>query len=116
MWVCALFYADWFYVFFQCWWVFFKYDKLIYEIILCGRKLLHDIINFQIFLKNDELSNCWIFKTVSRLITPSSSQRVECCAYQFPKRVIFADGNIYFSAAGTFPEKAGRTEKQPFSS
>jgi hypothetical protein len=31
--------------------------------------------------------------------------------YQFPKRVIFADGNIYFNAAGTFPEKAGRTEK-----
>lgn len=36
-------------------------------------------------------------------------------AYQFPKRVIFADGNIYFSAAGTFPEKAGRTENQLFS-
>jgi hypothetical protein len=32
--------------------------------------------------------------------------------YQFPKRVIFADGNIYFNAAGTFPEKAGRTEKK----
>lgn len=50
-----------------------------------------------------------------RLITPSSSQCVQCCTYQFPKRVIFADGNIDFRAAGTFPEKAGRTEKQLFS-
>lgn len=32
--------------------------------------------------------------------------------YQFPKRVIFADGNLVFSAAGTFPEKAGSTEAQ----
>lgn len=30
--------------------------------------------------------------------------------YQFPKRVIFADGNILLSAPGTFPENAGRTE------
>lgn len=30
--------------------------------------------------------------------------------HQFPKRVIFADGYTRFSAAGTFPEKAGRTE------
>ena len=33
-------------------------------------------------------------------------------AYQFPKRVILADVNILFNAAGTFPEKAGRTEAQ----
>lgn len=32
-------------------------------------------------------------------------------AYQLPKRVIFAEGNIFFNAAGTLPEKAGRTAK-----
>lgn len=32
--------------------------------------------------------------------------------YQFPKRVIFADGNMFANAAGTFPEKAGSTEQQ----
>lgn len=32
--------------------------------------------------------------------------------YQFPKRVIFADGYIVLSAAGTFPEKAGRTKSR----
>lgn len=29
--------------------------------------------------------------------------------YQFPRRVIFADGYTFLRAAGTLPEKAGRT-------
>lgn len=33
-------------------------------------------------------------------------------SYQFPKRVIFADGYICLKAAGTLPEKAGRTERE----
>lgn len=30
-------------------------------------------------------------------------------SYQFPSLVIFADGNIFPTAAGTFPENAGST-------
>lgn len=33
-------------------------------------------------------------------------------SYQFPKRVIFADGYICLKAAGMLPEKAGRTERE----
>lgn len=33
-------------------------------------------------------------------------------SYQFPKRVIFADGYICLKAAGILPEKAGKTEKE----
>lgn len=48
-------------------------------------------------------------KSASNLYV-SDRSRFHSSIYQFPKRVIFADGNILFSAAGTFPEKAGRTE------
>lgn len=36
----------------------------------------------------------------------------EVGSYQFPKRVIFADGYICLKAAGILPEKAGRTERE----
>lgn len=37
--------------------------------------------------------------------------RQKFSSYQLSKCVIFADGNTCVSAAGTFPEKAGRTDR-----
>lgn len=56
--------------------------------------------------------NCgtWNLNNVWSNVSGSENWILRSSTYQFPRRSIFADGNTRTSAAGTFPEKAGRTE------